>query len=254
MDILTWVVWDPYKTSCWLVSIRVFSHLLGHKCNDLRGPRADPPHPKKKQGQAEISPCLLLRSLSFTHSHAHTLIHRHNHTVSSISVTSQQQVFEDRGHLCTGLPLFSSASGHLCWEKTGREEQPKDRLSAPTSTPPRYKISLVRMHLLWHPDPTLTASPFSQLFSSYSLLTIFFLVLDIFEVTLYPNLAKERALFLSLHQLGKKWAYNPAAVFSGPLYGCCSLATASLPPSGACPLPLCLLAPVFFTPRLSPHI
>lgn len=154
---------------------------------------------KKIGGQAEISPFTLPVFHSFTCTH----ILRHNHIVSSISVTSQQQVFEDRGHLCAGLPLFSSASVHLCWEKTGCEEQPKDRLSAPMSTPPRYKISLVRMHLLWHRDPTLTASPFSQLFSSCSFLTIFFLVLDIFEVTLYPNLAKERALFYSYSNLGK---------------------------------------------------
>lgn len=111
---------------------------------------------------------LLSRSLSFTHSHAHThtLIHRHSHTVSSISAASQQQVSEDRGHLCVGLPLFSSASGHLCWEKTGREEQPTDCLSAPTSTPPRHKISLIRMHLLRHHDLALSISPFSLFCSS----------------------------------------------------------------------------------------
>lgn len=38
---------------------------------------------------------------------------------------------------------------------------------------------------------------------------------------------------------------NPAVVFSGPLCGCCSLATASLPPSTAYPHPLYLFTPVF---------
>lgn len=55
--------------------------------------------------------------------HMHTLVHKHSHTVSPMSDTSQQQVSEDRGHLCAGPPLLSSVSGHLCWGKTGREER-----------------------------------------------------------------------------------------------------------------------------------
>lgn len=150
-----------------LLLLRVFvsSLLLSHKCKDSRGPSADPPHQQKKQGSSwnfsSHGPCL-----SLIHMHTHTLIHRHSHTVSSISAASQQQVSEDRGHLCAGLPLFSSASGHLCGEKTGREEQPTDCLSAPTSTPPRHKISLIRMHLLRHHDLALSISPFSLFCSS----------------------------------------------------------------------------------------
>lgn len=34
--------------------------------------------------------------------HTHSLVHRHSHTVSSMSAASQQQVSVNRGHLCDG--------------------------------------------------------------------------------------------------------------------------------------------------------
>lgn len=83
----------------------------------FEGQSLDLPHQRKNMGSAEIS---LLPLLSLTNSHAHTFMHRHRHTVSSMSEASQQQVSEDRGHLCASLPLLSSAPGYLCWGKTGR--------------------------------------------------------------------------------------------------------------------------------------
>lgn len=89
---------------------------------DLRGDGPGPLHQQKSVDQSEIPP-LSLR-LSFIPIHTRAFMHAHSHTVSSMSAASQQQVSEDRGHLCSGLPLLSSsASGHLCWGKTGREER-----------------------------------------------------------------------------------------------------------------------------------
>lgn len=103
----------------------VSSLLLYYRCKDSIEESPDPPHQQKCMGQAAISPLSL--SLWLIHMHKHTLMHRHSHIVSSMSAASQQQVSEDRGHLCAGLPLLSSASVHLCWGKTGREER-ADRL------------------------------------------------------------------------------------------------------------------------------
>lgn len=163
------------------------------------GPQADPPHRQESRGQAEnfSSHGLFTRLHARTHTQPHTLVHRHSHTVSSISAASQQQVSEDRGHLCARLPFFSSASGHLCWEKTGREGQATDSVSDSLSTPPpKHKISLIKMHEHWHHERHLSIPPFLPVPCDY----------------LFPNI--------------------------------CSLATASLSPSTASPLPLCLLAPV----------
>lgn len=78
--------------------------------------------------------------------------------MSSVSATSKQQVPEDRGNLCSGLPLLSSARTTFVGEKLAVKSEPTACLSAPMSTPVRHKIPLMGMHLLWHPD--LDAVPF----------------------------------------------------------------------------------------------
>lgn len=98
--------------------------LLSHK-QILRGPKKlILLHQQEKQGVR--LKFLLSRSVTHlhagqTHTHPHTLVRRHSHTVSSISAASQQQVSGDRGHLCARLPFFSSNPGHLCWGKIGCE-------------------------------------------------------------------------------------------------------------------------------------
>lgn len=190
-----------------MYSVRVFvcSPQLSHS-QRLRRPRRLILLIDKKAGvRLKISP-LTVFSPIYTHAHPHTLVHRHSHTVSSISAASQQQVPEDRGHLCARLPFFSSASGHLCWEKTGREGQATDSVSASVSTPPpQHKISLIKMHEHWHHELHLSIPPFLPVPCDY----------------LFPNI--------------------------------CSLATASLSPSTASPLPLCLLAPVSIMHPMHTH-
>lgn len=104
--------------------VRVSVLLLSHRCTDSRGgrkTRSSSPN-RKAGGQAEISPLTLPPSLI----HTHTLVHRHSHTVSSMSAASQQQVSEDRGHLCAGPLLPPSSPPPLATfvgGKTGREER-----------------------------------------------------------------------------------------------------------------------------------
>lgn len=109
--ILTWAGLDPNSHS--LVRVCVSSLFLSHRCKDSRG---ECPLILLTNRKARLKFLLTLPVF-------HLFTCTHSHTVSSRSAASQQQVSEDRGHLCAELPLFSSsASGHLCWRKTGREE------------------------------------------------------------------------------------------------------------------------------------
>lgn len=114
---------------------------------------SSPAEKKKKEAGVRLT-FLLSRSQSFTHSHAHTLTHRHSHTVSSMSAASQQQVSEDRGHLCAGPPppFLLRLWPPLLGERLAVKSEPTACLSAPMSTPPRHKIPLMKIHLLWHHD------------------------------------------------------------------------------------------------------
>lgn len=131
--------------------------VLSHRCTDLRGDRPAAPHQQKSVGQSKIPPPLSLSvSHSFVRSHARALVHGHSHTLSSMSAARQQQVSEDRGHLCSGPPspllrLWSPLLGEDWPWRASRQPC----LSALTSTPPRHKIPLMGTHLLWHRDLSL---------------------------------------------------------------------------------------------------
>lgn len=83
-----------YTTPCWSVSVCLFSHLLSHKCNDFRGPCADP-----------------LLSRSFIHSHAHTLILRQTDTV--IECPRSQSLASSRCLKTGGTSVLDSPSSPL---------------------------------------------------------------------------------------------------------------------------------------------
>lgn len=131
--------------------------VLSHRCTDLRGDRPAAPHQQKSVGQSKIPPPLSLSvSHSFVRSHARALVHGHSHTLSSMFAARQQQVSEDRGHLCSGPPspllrLWSPLLGEDWPWRASRQPC----LSALTSTPPRHKIPLMGTHLLWHRDLSL---------------------------------------------------------------------------------------------------
>lgn len=90
------------------------------------GESPDPPHQQRSRGQAETSPLTLPVFHSFTCAHSRT---------DTVVQCLRCQPLASSRCLKTGgtsvldpfppppLPFFSSASGHLCWGKTGREER-----------------------------------------------------------------------------------------------------------------------------------
>lgn len=111
---------------------------------------------------------LLLRSLSFTHSHAHT----HSCTDTDIQCPQCQPLASSRC-LKTGStsvldsPFSPPPLATVVEERLAVKNESTACLSAPTSTPPRHKMSLIRMHLLWHHDPSLYPPLFSACNSKY---------------------------------------------------------------------------------------
>lgn len=127
------------------------SLLLSSRLKDSRGESPDPPHQQRSRGQAEISPLTLPVFHSFTCTHTHWC------TDTAIQCPRCQPLASSRCLRTGGTSVLDSPSSPpplatFVGERLAVKSEPTACLSARTSTPPRHKIPLIRMHLLWHHD------------------------------------------------------------------------------------------------------
>lgn len=193
------VVRDPHKTSCWSVSL------------------CPPSFTNAKIQEDHILILLINRrirvklkfllsqprlSLIYMHTHTHTGMQTQSYSVLHVSCSPAAGVWRQGAPLCWTPPLRRRLWSPLLGKHWLRRAswQPASQRLRPHR--PKTQISLIRMHLLWHHDLTLSISPF---FLSFFPPNTFGLSFPLSNIILNPSLS---SLFIQMSLRRQLYPYS----------------------------------------------
>lgn len=165
--VLTWAEWGPHKAVA--APAAEWSSLLLQRRRSWSSSLS----PAEKQKRLRLK-FLLSRSqpLTLIHTHRHTHTDTHSYRDTAIQCIrceprASSRCLKTGGTSVLTPPLLLRLWPPLLGGRLAVKSEPTACLSAPTSTPLRHKIPLIKMHLLWHhetpllfPLPLFSSTPF----------------------------------------------------------------------------------------------